>query len=1226
MRLISIDVERHGIQQRIQLGPISAGLNAIYGPQGAGKTTLLHWLRMVAEENQNRSHSYPAPVWSASDPNMAGAAEIENRGYQYRVVTDRNGRIRFDHLRTDSSYAGHTQTRWDGRVDDQIGNSNLTPVQREAFVGLAAAVGNYDTEAALEQLAQRLGIDTQDNTNTHDRDALAAREHELVVQLERLGRLRGNREVLRQRQQNLEAELHALHATGQTLRYEGQGVEVRRIDERYGVLDRDLQATLAEVERLDREIASKESELKMLELDPTAAVVGDSYRKQLQDLDDRLTRWRQTLRDLRSHRETIEYNATDARLDKQIGDQLATSKEPDPRAPMRSLEAQIISTRQQLDLLVDQYTSVPGYDYRSASAAVAGTGFRPNEVPSSHGVYRDLSGRTYVGHPTYLPDASALPETLRSMQKDLHEVCQQLSRREANAATETLKAQAAQLKRCEQELLHSVEKLIDERSALLRRIANEHHVSLEQLTLAFGEWCQCHDHPSFHDWLLSEESNSATRPAGIDSTTREQMLDSIEALKKARTAASVRADECRRQIRDADIHRRGVVARKAEPGGRTEAEIQYDLQQVASDLAAIADADRLTAELEEVRSQLRNATPVVQHSAFRDSVHRHIAELMSQYRAPVVSPTNRLADYHSDTTGRRYDLVDGVVSESSASTSNHTTTRQAVPAEIIRLAMRLAIVETLTQRGESIPLVLDESLDNMPSALQASAIGYLSIIANKHQQILLLTSETNVTEYVRAQGGWIGNMTAVMQPAPAADDPNRLLAAAANDHEADKWRQPVVTHTRTSSSQYYLSENSLVEDLPAIDPDLAVRCRGCGVDRIGDLLDVDPVWLASEIRVRGVSDATIGTWQSIAILLCNVPNLRPFDARIIVGAGIRDAQQLANMHPSQLLDRVEYFLNTDRGRQILRSGSSYELSRITAWITAAKGGSDRLGRFNGFGEGDPERYNPYSNGSRGRSVRSSNRRGYTNRRRVLDGYDRNYDADDREYDSYGYEERDSENGRRDGYRRYERNGNSHSSSRTSRSSGRGRSERSSQRSYSSRNGSVERSGTERQKARSESVETEVDSSSEETKWKFYLELASPVVDAPSIGPRMASRLEEHGVETVSDLLEADAATLAEQLDNRRVDEETVLAWQNQARLVCRIPNLRGHDAQLLVACEITSPESVALMDAEALLADVGKVAGSKEGQRILRGSKEPDLEEVNDWIAWASNSREIATA
>lgn len=125
---------------------------------------------------------------------------------------------------------------------------------------------------------------------------------------------------------------------------------------------------------------------------------------------------------------------------------------------------------------------------------------------------------------------------------------------------------------------------------------------------------------------------------------------------------------------------------------------------------------------------------------------------------------------------------------------------------------------------------------------------------------------------------------------------------------------------------------------------------------------------------------------------------------------------------------------------------------------------------------------------------------------------------------------------------------------------------------------------------------------------------------------MATRLEQLGIITVSDLLMADAEAVAEQLELKRVDADEVISWQSQASLVCRIPNLRGHDAQLLVACDYTSPEELANLDPATVLEPVLEVARSKDGQRILRGGKEPDLEEVQDWIQWAANHRILNAA
>ena len=144
--------------------------------------------------------------------------------------------------------------------------------------------------------------------------------------------------------------------------------------------------------------------------------------------------------------------------------------------------------------------------------------------------------------------------------------------------------------------------------------------------------------------------------------------------------------------------------------------------------------------------------------------------------------------------------------------------------------------------------------------------------------------------------------------------------------------------------------------------------------------------------------------------------------------------------------------------------------------------------------------------------------------------------------------------------------------------------------------------------------------------RFYLQRDSQVVDAPSIGARMAERLENVGIITVDDLLNSDAATLAELLDHRRIDADVITAWQNQAILVCRIPMLRGHDAQLLVAAEITTPEEVAGYDALELFEIINPIAKSNEGKRILRGGNLPDVEEITQWIRCAGHHRELIAA
>jgi hypothetical protein len=144
--------------------------------------------------------------------------------------------------------------------------------------------------------------------------------------------------------------------------------------------------------------------------------------------------------------------------------------------------------------------------------------------------------------------------------------------------------------------------------------------------------------------------------------------------------------------------------------------------------------------------------------------------------------------------------------------------------------------------------------------------------------------------------------------------------------------------------------------------------------------------------------------------------------------------------------------------------------------------------------------------------------------------------------------------------------------------------------------------------------------------RFYLELTSPVVDAPTIGTRMAERLAVVNVSTVGDLIAADAAAIAAALKDKHVITETVAEWQQQAMLVCRIPNLRGLDAQLLVAAGYTTAELVANADADSLYEAVMDIANSRSGQRYLRGGNPPDANKTSQWIVWAQKCRGVRAA
>lgn len=157
-------------------------------------------------------------------------------------------------------------------------------------------------------------------------------------------------------------------------------------------------------------------------------------------------------------------------------------------------------------------------------------------------------------------------------------------------------------------------------------------------------------------------------------------------------------------------------------------------------------------------------------------------------------------------------------------------------------------------------------------------------------------------------------------------------------------------------------------------------------------------------------------------------------------------------------------------------------------------------------------------------------------------------------------------------------------------------------------------------------ETEDACELEESPLRFFLELDADVVDAPSIGPKTAKRFYRIGINTVRQLLYCDVDDAAAKINMRHIPANTIIDWQDQARLVLCIPELRGHDAQILVACDYRTVNDVAHANHAQLTQAAVRFAKSKEGERIIRSGKLPDAKEVGDWINWANQSRSLKAA
>ena len=389
---------------------------------------------------------------------------------------------------------------------------------------------------------------------------------------------------------------------------------------------------------------------------------------------------------------------------------------------------------------------------------------------------------------------------------------------------------------------------------------------------------------------------------------------------------------------------------------------------------------------------------------------------------------------------------------------------------------------------------------------------------------------------------------------------------------------------------------------------------------VGDLLNITEDYAEG----IGLSLETIAAWQAELWLLSTVPGLKDVEARLLAAAGVSEPAELINLSAQALLERVHQYSRLNASRSAGATGM-IDFDRVSTLQRNA----------NLFREHWQHRNRPYfvERKLRPRSDRQSN--GVSRTRQPERGELGNrsrppHDSQRREYrstDGHSDSDRDNRRGR------FSRTDRAERTPRPSQSF----SDRNAERvSRALRSGKSDREirvapslapvANRPNRESTGSVKKSNESKAPKKKLKFYLNLDDQLEAAPSIGAKTAERFEAIGVITVDDFLKQTAESMATKLDYKRITAKVIREWQHQARFVCRVPNLRGHDAQLLVGCDITEPETLATMQPQSLLSVILPFAESKEGIRIIRNGKKPDLEEINDWIAWAAEMRSIQAA
>ena len=117
---------------------------------------------------------------------------------------------------------------------------------------------------------------------------------------------------------------------------------------------------------------------------------------------------------------------------------------------------------------------------------------------------------------------------------------------------------------------------------------------------------------------------------------------------------------------------------------------------------------------------------------------------------------------------------------------------------------------------------------------------------------------------------------------------------------------------------------------------MAERFTAIGVHTVGDFLGHDPHDLADLLDDPHFDAESLADWQDQAQLVIDVPGLRGTHAQLLVGAGYRTAQAVADADPIALSVGVLKFVSTSEGKRVLREGRPPDIEKIKSWVDVAR--------------------------------------------------------------------------------------------------------------------------------------------------------------------------------------------------------------------------------------------------------------------------------------------------
>jgi len=708
--------------------------------------------------------------------------------------------------------------------------------------------------------------------------------------------------------------------------------------------------------------------------------------------------------------------------------------------------------------------------------------------------------------------------------------------------------------------------------------------------------------------------------SGLSDSVRSAEAETVFEAGQQGTAALQQLD-CRRNQLDQESHR--LQRRLAEltaslqspPPVTLSSQALEQLDQLQAEYGAL---DAEVQRLEEQRRQLDGAERRLREAIEQLAMTRSPSVLMlaSSFLQRLTGGTLRTVQLELNELAVVPTAVSGTVTAPSIVKLAGLPRTQRL---LVGLALRLALLRICGAIDGIVPLFLTDELLRSDSQLATPLVELLCESAEQGQQLLWLIEDSQLPALQGDHPLEVRQLSATSAVRELPPPPPRLVLHTVEHADFTETAPvpvsavpvPQTPVTAAASQQlpevpvaltsdlpqhsganwlFYLELDHGIEDLAGISLGELEALRAAKFMRVIDLLDRTVPELEESIRLRGylVPVERLQALRGQAELATRVPMLRRGDAALLFAAGITSADELRKLRPESVYERITAFQRSDAGARWRRSGRLIDRQQALNWA--------RFGQFSRT----PEELQAARSLARAAAVPT----GKSVRKPVLAA-----DPSDTPVETAAA-------------------GQTASSSRVIVT--RRRKQVEVEPASAARR--AKRVARREQLAAQLRVDPQAANATDGQPveriggMRFFLSRTSDVVQAPSIGPKTAEILHGAGVRTIEELLNVAPERIAEKLNQKRLTADIIRRWQVQAQLVCRIPELRGHDAQILAACGISTPESLASRTPAELLAAIKPFLETAEGRRVLRNQNGPDLQEVTEWIQWAANARPLRAA